>query len=73
MRLELLPFYCSQFNDNRLALKRSLFFSLCPICIVVLHVNAIKNEKFIVVPSRYMFSGIYTVDAFEMIVEGLEK
>lgn len=37
------------------------------------NVNAIKNEKFIVVPLRYMFSGIYTVDAFEMIVEGLGK
>lgn len=37
------------------------------------NVNAIKNEKFIVVPLRYMFSGIYTVDAFEMIVEGLRK
>ena len=37
------------------------------------NVNAIKNEKFIVVPLRYMFSGIYTVDAFEMIVDGLGK
>lgn len=37
------------------------------------NVNAIKNEKFIVVPLRYMFSGIYTVDAFEIIVEGLGK
>ena len=37
------------------------------------NVNAIKNEKFIVVPLRYMFSGIYTADAFEMIVEGLGK
>ena len=37
------------------------------------NVNAIKNEKFIVVPLRYMFSGIYTVDAFEMIVGGLGK
>lgn len=37
------------------------------------NVNAVKNEKFIVVPLRYMFSGIYTVDAFELIVNGLNK
>lgn len=37
------------------------------------NVNAVKNEKFIVVPLRYMFSGIYTVDAFELIVDGLNK
>lgn len=37
------------------------------------NVNAVKNEKFIVVPLRYMFSGIYTVDAFELIVDRLNK
>ena len=37
------------------------------------NVTAVKNEKFIVVPLRYMFSGIYTVDAFELIVQGLSK
>lgn len=37
------------------------------------NVNAVKNEKFIVVPLRYMFSGIYTVDAFDLIVQGLKK
>ncbi len=37
------------------------------------NVNAVKNEKFIIVPLRYMFSGIYTVDAFELIVDGLNE
>ena len=37
------------------------------------NVNAVKNEKFIVVHLRYMFSGIYTVDAFDLIVQGLKK
>ena len=34
-------------------------------------VTAIKEDHFIVVPLRYMFSGIYTVKAFDLIVQGL--
>lgn len=37
------------------------------------NINAIKNEKFIIIPTRYMFSGIYSVDAFEKIVEELNR
>jgi len=36
-------------------------------------VTAIKEENFIIVPLRHTFSGIYTVNAFNTIVEGLNK